>query len=608
MQCGSCRQIFCWHPLRINLAGQLNSEHHGHFDNPESHACLRDDAGGAAEASGASATVSYTSIANPSVTDTHANIVAHAEHYRTCDVDAARVLVDTHAAEGFRRDEGVVQYLTNKFVELRVPERARTTATLQDVDEVRERVATMAQSMTEQARRLAAEKAVLEQRMTDEKAALEQRMTDEKVALEVQVKDGEAQTAVLRSDNALLLRCHELVVVHGPGVVMLQAIEADGRLSATTMDAAADTLALLFTLVPQTHNGALHVALKTFRGKFVRALGADHDTMLSLVDQLDDACLLRCEGDFSGDGAALRTAANGLHVVVHDSGKVNQPPRAPGAADDAAPQANALFRVSTAPVGVPQAVASELCRTQATAELEELRSMRAAGGGGAAVVAEIVSAEQALVAYLATPTLDVAALPPLLKSGALKAHSVPPPLPMRSPESQDLMEGWTGWNISSATCKVEEARLTVTASTPWADRAHQEQQLLRAMGREGQRHIAHAFKVWRVTWSNLKEHASFCAPFQRDLIMGTRTTAAFVMLESGAVRDFWAEGAEVGKWKLCGTHFDPHCPNPKSGYSHNHPYGDVGGSGSMLVALPALVYGFVDLTEPRNWFFFPQHG
>jgi hypothetical protein len=256
---------------------------------------------------------------------------------------------------------------------------------------------------------------------------------------------------------------------------------------------------------------------------------------------------------------------------------------------------------------------------KATQELAALGEVRAAVGdapNGAALVAEgimdeIAVAQQAIVAYLATQPVDPMGLPPLLKSDALKARVIAGSalsLPMRGPASQDLMEGWTGWTLNTTTCTVEDAQLTVSSQKLWGERHHQEKLLLCAMGREGQRYLERTFKVWRVKWGPLQASATWCAPHYTSVVMGTRTTAAFVMLESGSVRGMWAEGAEEGKWKLCGTHYGPHCPNPKTGYLHNHPYGVAGESGSMLVALPALVYGFVDLTEPRNWFFFPKHG
>jgi hypothetical protein len=401
-QCCRCRDIFCWHPLRIDLQGEVSSEHHGHIDNPAAHACVR-GAGG-----GEDAPVSYTSIINPGVSDTHANIVARAESYRSCDVQKARELVEIHSSEGAARDERVVQFLKDKFEELRVPERARTAATLLDMDGVRAQLGQLQADFTAHTARVVAEKTALEQQMAAEKAA----------------HDG--SIAVLRSDNALLLCCHELVLLHGSDGLMLQALEADGRLSATTFAAATDHVALLFTLVPQTRGGVLHVALKTFRGKFVRAEDAADDLKLALVDELGDACLLRCEGDLgSARSAVLRTTHN-MHVVLHArNGVVNQMPRVA----DAEPAPNALFRVSAAPGGVPEAAASEMCRAQATAELAELRGMRAVGGGGAAAMAEVDAAVQALEAFLAAPRLDVAALPPLLKSDAFKARMLPEGVP-----------------------------------------------------------------------------------------------------------------------------------------------------------------------------------
>jgi hypothetical protein len=78
--------------------------------------------------------------------------------------------------------------------------------------------------------------------------------------------------------------------------------------------------------------------------------------------------------------------------------------------------------------------------------------------------------------------------------------------------------------------------------------------------------------------------------------------AAFVKVTSGQVSGAWAEGAVMDEWKLCGTVYRG---LGGQGYSSSHPYA-LSDSGSMLVALPATVLGHVDLSEPLNWWLFPE--
>jgi len=187
----------------------------------------------------------------------------------------------------------------------------------------------------------------------------------------------------------------------------------------------------------------------------------------------------------------------------------------------------------------------------------------------------------------------------------------------RHPVSQrlahdDITLAWSGWQPHAFHSMSYERAFTVSGipfdSSTWEDRSADEQELLTAMGRRG-RPVPKQFSVWRVSWRG-RGHGteevsegvdSRLAPYTQVPRCNMPTTcAAFVKLESGEVGGAWAEGAQLGEWALCGTLLW----QTSSQYVHVHPQARSA-AGSMLVALPAYVFGTVDLREPRNWWFFP---
>jgi hypothetical protein len=204
------------------------------------------------------------------------------------------------------------------------------------------------------------------------------------------------------------------------------------------------------------------------------------------------------------------------------------------------------------------------------------------------------------------------------------------PIPCRHPVSQrldhdDATLAWSGWQINAFPMKYEHA-FTVRFHQPDSkidtdsEWSIDEQELLLAMGRARPARSASTpcprasscgspikhkkFRVWRLSWEGrdgLQMDTRLSPYIKVPQCNMVTTCAAFVKLEHGKVGGAWAQGAVQGKWTLCGTET---MWQSTSAHTHVHPtaQSDIG---SMLVALPAYVYGKVNLWEPRNWWFFP---
>ncbi len=159
--------------------------------------------------------------------------------------------------------------------------------------------------------------------------------------------------------------------------------------------------------------------------------------------------------------------------------------------------------------------------------------------------------------------------------------------------NNDTVNGWS----ANAACGVYlRYMFTVNTNVLWANRTPEEQALLTAMGRAGTQYIERAFNVYRLGWNNGPCSWTF---FQHAPDQPSMTTAAFTKLEAGTIVGFWANGISTS-WALTGTHLGPNI----NGYSHPHPATSTA-TGSLLIAMPATVVGYVDLTNPVNWGWFP---
>jgi hypothetical protein len=185
-------------------------------------------------------------------------------------------------------------------------------------------------------------------------------------------------------------------------------------------------------------------------------------------------------------------------------------------------------------------------------------------------------------------------------------------VPHRHPVSQrligegtDVQAAWKGWILpGSERGKFTYAKAFRIQSKVWNQRTSEEQELLTAMGRGNVHHLLTHFDVWRIAWAPPRTKGGLLMFASMPTYNQPVTCGAFVKLEKGNVAGGWADGAEPGTWKLCGQSYTNGAWNGESGYCHPHPR--LGSdSGSLLVALPALVYGTVDLQDPRNWWMFP---
>ena len=154
----------------------------------------------------------------------------------------------------------------------------------------------------------------------------------------------------------------------------------------------------------------------------------------------------------------------------------------------------------------------------------------------------------------------------------------------------------SGWTINSGGCGVALKWIqTVSNGVLWANRTPEEQALLTAMGRPNIQYVANAFNIYRMSWSavcpwTFYQHIPNSPQF---------TVAAFTKLESGVITGWWATGIQ-SSWSLTGVHAGASA----EGYSHPHP-ATSSVTGSLLIAMPAYVPGYVDLTQPINWGWFP---
>lgn len=139
---------------------------------------------------------------------------------------------------------------------------------------------------------------------------------------------------------------------------------------------------------------------------------------------------------------------------------------------------------------------------------------------------------------------------------------------------------------------------SVNHNVEWLDRTVEEQELLTAMGRKEQMYVYKPFNIWRLDWVTSADRHLMHQQVNGATVF---TVGAMTKLLSGEAFYGWAQGA-TNEWKLTGQHE----PLRKHRYHHIHPY-RLTGSGSMLVALPAAIAGYVPL-NPKTWGNFPYIG
>lgn len=120
-----------------------------------------------------------------------------------------------------------------------------------------------------------------------------------------------------------------------------------------------------------------------------------------------------------------------------------------------------------------------------------------------------------------------------------------------------------------------------------------------------------AITIAQLDWSETGGRSGHALPYRYNQCPsggdGKMTVACFVKINpdvplTGAKPYGWyLTGIDWNNpdWQLVGGHY-----SGGSDYNHTHPYIGGNGAGSLFVALPAVVDGYVDLSNPRNWTLF----
>ena len=159
----------------------------------------------------------------------------------------------------------------------------------------------------------------------------------------------------------------------------------------------------------------------------------------------------------------------------------------------------------------------------------------------------------------------------------------------------DFRSGWTipGW------CTVSTYKTILNDGTPFDNRPAEDKDILTSMGYHGVQNLMADVVIKRIVWTAREGHALpyFWLPINPLKLF---TTAAFIKLVSGQVHGFYAQGAELNKWKLCGSTMVVGL----NAYTYPHPFNNnssVSGGGELLIAMAGVVDGHVDLSNPTNW-------
>ena len=159
----------------------------------------------------------------------------------------------------------------------------------------------------------------------------------------------------------------------------------------------------------------------------------------------------------------------------------------------------------------------------------------------------------------------------------------------------DFSAGWIvpGW------CTITTYKTILNDGSLFSSRDAESQDILNAMGYGGVQWFEYNIVIKKIVWT---ARDGYILPYVRPIVNAHKplTTAAFVKLNSGAVHGFYCNGAELGKWKLCGSTFSL----GNEGYINIHPYDNNNtgtGGGEILIAMAGVVEGHVDLTNPTNW-------
>lgn len=141
---------------------------------------------------------------------------------------------------------------------------------------------------------------------------------------------------------------------------------------------------------------------------------------------------------------------------------------------------------------------------------------------------------------------------------------------------------------------------TIKHNVKWEDRDYEEQEILKAMGKNNLIHILPEFHVIKMKWRNAIRHGGSRVFYQHVSYSGWITTASYARLNSGEIDGHYFSGI-TDKWNLCGVSY-------KTGihaYTYTHPF-VKSKFGEVLFTLPAALAGNFPLEkENPKWGYFP---
>lgn len=163
------------------------------------------------------------------------------------------------------------------------------------------------------------------------------------------------------------------------------------------------------------------------------------------------------------------------------------------------------------------------------------------------------------------------------------------------PGKVDFSAPWTipGW------CTVTTYKTILNDGTLFDSRDAESKEILTAMGYYGARYFEADIVIKKIIWT---ARDGYALPYNRitNTFKRLYTAGAFIKLLKGTGTGYYMHGAELNKWKLCGmTTYDT-----KYGYANTHGYDNnstVSGGGELLIAMPGIVGGHFDFTNPTNW-------
>lgn len=160
---------------------------------------------------------------------------------------------------------------------------------------------------------------------------------------------------------------------------------------------------------------------------------------------------------------------------------------------------------------------------------------------------------------------------------------------------QDFVTNWSvpGW------CTITTYKTILNDGTLYNNRTAEEKEILSAMGYANAQYFEDNIVIRKIIWTARDSHTlpyvRYNTPYKK-----VYTNASFIKLIRGTVNNFYAHGAELNKWKLCGIS----SYGGVEGYGYCHPIDNnstASGGGELLIAMAGMVAGHIDLTNPSNW-------